>query len=69
MDKHFSEAANVKVEAGEVVVDCPDGGSTGFTPEAALETARRLGDMAVEAIIERGRAGTEAAKPAADHGP
>ena len=63
MTKHFSEAANVKLDDGEVVVDCPDGESTGFTPEAALETAQRLGDMAVEAIIERGRAGTEAAKP------
>ena len=66
MTKHFSEAADVKVAGGEVVVDCPDGESTGFTPEAALETARRLGDMAVEVIIERGRAGTAAATPDAD---
>jgi hypothetical protein len=54
--KHFSEAAEVKVDKGEVVVDCPDGESTAFTPEAALETAQRLGDMAVEAIIKRGQA-------------
>jgi hypothetical protein len=65
--KHFSEAAEVKVDKGEVVVDCPDGESTAFTPEAALETAQRLGDMAVEAIIERGQA--DAAKSSTDRQP
>lgn len=64
MTKHFSEPAEVKVSDGEVVVDCPDGESSAFTPEAALETAQRLGDMAVEAIIERGQA--EAAKSSVD---
>lgn len=64
MGKHYSEAAEVKIEGGEVVVDCPDGESSAFTPEAALKTAQRLGDMAVEAIIERGRA--EAATPPVD---
>lgn len=66
VDKHFSEPAEVKVKGGEVVVDCPDGKSTAFTPEAALKTAQRLGDMAVEAIIERGQAEAEATKPSTD---
>ena len=56
MTKSFDEPASVKVEGGEVVVDCPDGVTSAWTPEAALKTAQALGDKAVEAIIERGRA-------------
>jgi hypothetical protein len=61
MDKVFSEPAEVNLADGQVVVDCEDGGRTKFTPEAALETAHRLGDKAVEAIVDRGRAEEAAA--------
>jgi hypothetical protein len=53
--KRYDEPATARVENGEVFVDCVDGDTTVFTPEAALETARRVEQAAVEVIVERGR--------------
>ncbi|HEX8382121.1 MAG TPA: hypothetical protein VF592_01965 [Sphingomonas sp.] len=64
MVKRLNKAAEVKVSDGDVVVKCPEGEDAVFTPEAALQTAQRLGDKAVEAIIDRGR--VDAAKPTAE---
>ena len=55
MTQPFHKPADVKVEGGQVIVDCPDGEVSAWTPEAALATAQALGDKAVEAIVERGR--------------
>jgi hypothetical protein len=52
--KRYAEPATARAENGEVFVDCADGDTTVFTPEAALETARRVEHAAVEVIVDRG---------------
>lgn len=51
MVKPHDKAAEVTRVDGEILIDGPDGMTTSLTPEAALKTARRLEDKAVEAII------------------
>jgi hypothetical protein len=65
-NKLHDEASNVTAEAGQVLVDGPDGVAVSLTPEAAAETSDRLLDSAAEAqgqII----AETRAAKDQATH--
>lgn len=59
--KRYAEPATARAEKGEVFVDCADGDTTVFTPEAALETARRVEHAAVEVIVDRGVASAERA--------
>lgn len=40
-------------EHGEVTIDGPDGVVISMTPEAALRTAGRLDNAALEALLER----------------
>ena len=65
MVKPHSEPAQVDRVDGEILVDGPDGMTSSLTPEAALKTARRLEEKAVEAIVAR-HGGEEDAPPAAD---
>jgi hypothetical protein len=41
-DRAYDTPSEVKAEAGEVVVDGPDGVAVSLTPDAALETSQRL---------------------------
>lgn len=53
MVKPYDKPANVTRVDDEILIDGPDGMTTSMTPEAALKTARRLEDKAVEAIVAR----------------
>jgi hypothetical protein len=48
----FSDPSNVSSEHGEVIMDGPDGVAVSLTPDAALETAERLFEVAVQATGE-----------------
>jgi hypothetical protein len=41
-EKTWDEPSEVAAEAGEVIVDGPDGVAVSLTPEAAVETSERL---------------------------
>ena len=49
-----ADPSTVAAEAGEVLVDGPDGIAMALTPEAAEETGRRLVAAASEARSQRG---------------
>ncbi len=66
MSKPHDKPSKVTSAEGEVLIDGPDGMTSSMTPEAALETARRLGDVAVDAIIERGQHGADGKADQAD---
>jgi hypothetical protein len=62
-DKTYDEPSEVAAEAGEVIVDGPDGVAVSLTPDAAIETSHRLLDGGLAAHgqqIEKARE----AKPA-----
>ena len=52
-EKAFDEATKVSANAGEVILDGPDGVDVKLTPEAAEETADRLIEGATEAAGQR----------------
>jgi hypothetical protein len=41
-DRTYGTPSEVVAEAGEVIVDGPDGVAVSLTPDAALETSQRL---------------------------
>ncbi|MES3152677.1 hypothetical protein [Sphingomonas faeni] len=49
----YSEPRNVFHEQGEVIIDGPDGTVIAMTPEAALRTAGRLDEAALDELIAR----------------
>lgn len=49
----YDEATKVTAEAGDVVLDGPDGVDVKMTPEAAKETSDRLLEGAIEAAGQR----------------
>ena len=49
-------APEVIYAEGEILIMGPGGLTGSFTPEAALETARRLGEAAADAIVSRAQA-------------
>lgn len=53
MGNPFDEPSHVEAVDGEVVVDGPDGVAVSLTPDAAMATADRLADAAVEAHGQR----------------
>lgn len=53
--------SSVAAEAGEVLVDGPDGVATALTPDAAEETGRRL--IAAASIARRQIAGSRSPAP------
>lgn len=59
MKPHETPAKVDRVD-GEILVDGPDGMTTSLTPEAALQTAKRLEEKAVEAIVARHTDGGDA---------
>lgn len=63
MPKVHDKASNVAADQGEVQVDGPDGVCVSLTPEAAMETADRLTEGAVEAAGQRHFAEQEDARP------
>ncbi|RXD07215.1 hypothetical protein EQZ23_03870 [Sphingomonas sp. UV9] len=53
MTQPFAEPRDVFHENGEVVIDGPNGGVIAMTPEAALRTAGRLDEAALDELIAR----------------
>ncbi|MDQ0836886.1 hypothetical protein [Sphingomonas faeni] len=49
----FAEPRNVFHENGEVIIDGPNGCVIAMTPEAALRTAGRLDEAALNELIAR----------------
>lgn len=45
----YDKPSHVEAEAGEILMDGPDGLAAAFTPDAAEETGRRLMKAAEEA--------------------
>ena len=52
METHH-RPAEVEQVADEVLIDGPDGAVSSFTPEAALQTANRIEQAAVDALLAR----------------
>jgi hypothetical protein len=52
MPKPSDEPSEVSNEEGAVHIEGPDGIDVAMTPAAALETARRLDTVAIDAILE-----------------
>ncbi|MFC3579511.1 hypothetical protein [Sphingomonas hylomeconis] len=58
-DPHiYSDPSTVEAEGSVVHLQGPSDVDIAMTPEAALETAKRLGDAAVDAILDQA-AGTQ----------
>ncbi|MCK8455790.1 hypothetical protein [Sphingomonas faeni] len=57
MTQPHSQPRDVFQECGEVIIDGPDGTVIAMTPEAALRTAGRLDDAALEALLARANPG------------
>lgn len=55
MTQPHAKPRTVFYENGEVVIDGPDGAIISLTPEAALQTADRLDEAALDALIARAR--------------
>jgi hypothetical protein len=53
MTRPHAEPRNVFHENGEVVIDGPNGAVIAMTPEAALRTAGRLDEAALDELIAR----------------
>ena len=53
MTSPHAEPRDVFHENGEVVIDGPDGAVIAMTPEAALRTAGRLNEAALDELIAR----------------
>ncbi len=53
MTQPFTQPRNVFHENGEVVIDGPNGTVISMTPEAALRTAGRLDEAALNELIDR----------------
>ncbi|HXH16172.1 MAG TPA: hypothetical protein VNJ10_08580 [Sphingomonas sp.] len=53
MTQPFAEPRDVFHERGEVIIDGPKGGVISMTPEAALRTAGRLDEAALDELIAR----------------
>ncbi|RKE53108.1 hypothetical protein [Sphingomonas sp. PP-CC-1A-547] len=53
MTSPHTEPRDVFHEDGEVVIDGPDGAVIAMTPEAALRTAGRLDEAALDELIAR----------------
>ncbi|KQM46679.1 hypothetical protein ASE69_16055 [Sphingomonas sp. Leaf208] len=53
MTSPHAEPRDVFHENGEVVIDGPDGAVIAMTPEAALQTAGRLNEAALDELIAR----------------
>jgi hypothetical protein len=51
-NKIHDEPSKVEVQEGGVHVDGPDAVDVTMTPKAALETAKRLGNAAVDLLID-----------------
>ena len=48
-----AEPRDVFHETGEVIIDAPDGTIISMTPEAALRTAGRLDEAALDELVAR----------------
>ena len=53
--RSHSEPSDVNAEAGQVLVEGPDGVAVSLTPDAAEETGRRMINAASEARRQEGR--------------
>ncbi len=53
MTRPHSQPRDVFHENGEVIIDGPDGAVIAMTPEAALRTAGRLDEAALDELIAR----------------
>ena len=53
MTRPHTQPRNVFHENGEVIIDGPDGAVIAMTPEAALRTAGRLDEAALDELIAR----------------
>ncbi|RMB36212.1 hypothetical protein C8J47_1743 [Sphingomonas sp. PP-F2F-G114-C0414] len=63
MTQPHDQPRDVFQEEGEVIIDGPGGAVIAMTPEAALRTAGRLDDAALEALIARARTSVEPMQP------
>jgi hypothetical protein len=54
-----NEPSNVEAEGTVVHLHGPSNADISLTPKAALETARRLGDAAVEALLDEASTGEQ----------
>jgi hypothetical protein len=54
--KVFDEPSNVEAEGAVIHVQGPSDADMSLTPKAALETANRLSEAAVEALMHRASA-------------
>ena len=61
MTRPHAEPRDVFHENGEVIIDGPDGTIIAMTPEAALRTAGRLDEAALDELIARAQ--TDAGMP------
>ncbi len=57
MTRPHAQPRDVSHEHGEVIIDGPDGTVISMTPEAALRTAGRLDEAALDELIARAQAG------------
>ena len=53
MAKVYDSPSDVSAIGEEVQLDGPDGVAVSLTPEAALKTASRIDDAAVEALLSK----------------
>ena len=65
--KVHGDSSNVDNAANEVMVSGPDGVAVSMTPEAALETGRKLIEHAEQAINKRNGSEEDEQDPAEDH--
>jgi hypothetical protein len=56
MTRPHAQPRDVFHENGEVIIDGPDGTVISMTPEAALRTAGRLDEAALDELIARAQA-------------
>ncbi len=56
MTRPHAQPRDVFHENGEVIIDGPDGTAISMTPEAALRTAGRLDEAALDELIARAQA-------------
>jgi hypothetical protein len=57
MTRPHAQPRDVFHENGEVIIDGPDGTVIAMTPEAALRTAGRLDEAALDELIARAQVG------------
>ena len=71
-EKSYDEPSEVSAEAGEVIVDGPDGVAVSLTPDAAVETSDRLLNAGLTArgqqIAREQRGRPDGSTPGSDDG-